>query len=69
MPEPKWDTWPPAGHARRLEDYDRYRLLFKGRHQDVYARVQAWLEKEVDKTIIYLVWAGKKGGQPSLMKS
>lgn len=55
MAEEKWETWPPEGHEKRLEDYARYRLLFMGKHADVYARIQAWLEKEVDKTIIYIV--------------
>jgi hypothetical protein len=55
MAEEKWETWPPEGHQKRLESYDRYRLLFTGRHDDVYARVQQWLEREVDKTLIYIV--------------
>lgn len=51
----KWETWPPEGHEKRLEDYARYRLLFRGKHDDVYARVQQWLEREVDKTLVYIV--------------
>lgn len=50
-----WETWPPAGHTERLEKYALYRLLFFGRHQDVYNRIQAWLDREVDKTMIYIV--------------
>jgi len=55
MAEEKWETWPPEGHEKRLESYARFRLLFMGRHDDVYARVQQWLEREVDKTLIYIV--------------
>jgi hypothetical protein len=51
----KWDTWPPEGHNKRLENYARYRLLFKGDHTEVFQRVQQWLDKEVDKAIVYIV--------------
>ncbi|WP_170291565.1 phage portal protein [Heliobacterium mobile] len=47
--------WPPEGHDHRLQDYTRYRQLFLGKHSEVFARVQAWLDKELDKTIVYLV--------------
>ena len=55
LAEPKWDTFPPEGHSERLENYTKYRLLFKGKHEDVYTRVQQWLEKEIDKAVIYIV--------------
>ncbi|WP_054937008.1 phage portal protein [Moorella stamsii] len=55
MAEEKWETWPPEGHEKRLENYARYRLLFFGRHDEVYSRVQAWLDREMDKTIVYIV--------------
>jgi len=52
-----YDHWPPEDqeHITRLENYRRCRLLFKGRHQDVWPRVQSWLEKEVDKGMVYVV--------------
>lgn len=49
------ETWPPEGHKKRLKDYAKYRLLFHGQHQDVFARIQAFLDRERDKSIIYLV--------------
>jgi len=49
------DIWPPEGHSKRLEDYARYRQLFRGRHDEVFARVQAWLDRSPDKTLIYIV--------------
>lgn len=49
------DPWPPEGHTKRLEDYARYRQLFRGRHDEVFARVQAWLDKTPDKTLVYIV--------------
>jgi hypothetical protein len=55
MPDKKWETWPPEGNEERLERYERYRLLFKGRHQFVFPRIDAWLSREMDKTIIYVV--------------
>lgn len=51
----KWERWPPEGHNQRLEDYAKYRLLFKGKHDEVYARVQQWMEKEMDKAVVYIV--------------
>ncbi len=51
----RWETWPPAGHSERLSNYARYRQLFLGKHQEVYARVQQWLDREVDKAIVYIV--------------
>ena len=50
-----WEKWPPEGHTQRLENYARYRALFFGRHDEVFARVQSWLDKEVDKTMVYIV--------------
>lgn len=55
MADEKWETWPPEGHGDRLANYDKYRLLFKGQHQEVFARVQKWLDKTPDKTLIYIV--------------
>jgi len=55
LADEKWESWPPEGHEDRLEDYSRYRLLFMGKHDDVYARVQKWLDKEVDKTVVYII--------------
>ncbi|RJX18515.1 MAG: phage portal protein [Ammonifex sp.] len=50
-----WETWPPEGHKQRIEKYALFRLLFMGKHDDVYARMQQWLEKEADKAVIYIV--------------
>lgn len=50
-----WETWPPEGHKERLESYARYRALFMGRHNEVYARVQRWLDREADKGLVYVV--------------
>jgi hypothetical protein len=55
LPDEKWETWPPEDHAKRLENYARCRQLFMGEHDEVYARVQAWLDREADKTIVYIV--------------
>lgn len=55
MPEEQWESWPPEGHEKRLEDYAKYRSLFIGKHDEVYSRVQQWLDKEVDKSIVYIV--------------
>lgn len=49
------NTWPPADSLERLEGYERYRNLFKGKHGEVFERVDKWLDKEMDKTIIYIV--------------
>lgn len=54
MPE-KWETWPPEGNSERLEHYALYRLLFMGKHDEVYARVQSWVSKEADKAIVYII--------------
>lgn len=53
----QYDTWPPDDEQTRtrLENYSRARLLFKGKHQDVFERIQRWLEKEQDKAITYVV--------------
>lgn len=52
-----YKQWPPDDDQTkvRLEGYHRNRLLFKGKHHDVYARVQQWLEREADKTLVYIV--------------
>jgi hypothetical protein len=53
----EYDTWPPDDEQTktRLENYYRARLLFKGNHQDVFERIQRWLEREQDKAITYVV--------------
>lgn len=51
----KLETFPPLDSRDRLKDYEKYRLLFKGKHQDVYPRIQSWIEKESDKAIIYII--------------
>ena len=52
-----YKQWPPDDDQSktRLETYQRNRLLFKGKHQDVYSRVQQWLDREADKTLVYIV--------------
>jgi len=54
MPE-KFERWPPEEARERLEGYKKYRKLFMGRHQFVFPRIDMWLNKEMDKTIIYIV--------------
>lgn len=49
------DQWPPEGHTARIESYRLYRKLFMGRHDDVFERVQAWLDKTPDRTLVYIV--------------
>ena len=51
------EVWPPDDKIAktRLENYKRARLLFKGQHQDVFERIQLWLEREQDKVITYVV--------------
>ena len=49
------EKWPPDEHIERLQDYEKYRQLFKGKHQFVFPRIDTWLSKEMDKTIIYIV--------------
>lgn len=53
----EYDAWPPDDEQSRtrLENYYRARLLFKGRHHDVFERVQRWLDREADKTLVYVV--------------
>ncbi len=53
----EYDCWPPNDEQtkQRLENYYRARLLFKGKHQDVFERIQRWLEREQDKAITYVV--------------
>ena len=52
---PKWDEFPPKPEQKRIDDYAKYRHLFKGRHDEVFARLQSWLDGEGDKAIIYIV--------------
>lgn len=49
------EKWPPEEHAERLEEYAHYRKLFFGKHQEVFPRIDSWLSKELDKTLIYIV--------------
>ncbi len=51
------NVWPPedAATSQRLKDYEMNRLLFKGKHHDVFERVDEWLRREEDKTLIYIV--------------
>ena len=49
------DPWPPEGHRERIEAYATYRQLFVGKHQDVFQRVQQWLDKTPDKSLVYIV--------------
>lgn len=51
------DVWPPDDEEskERLQNYLRLRLLFKGRHQEVFERIQSWIEKSNDKSIVYIV--------------
>lgn len=49
------DTWPPEGASARHEEYQRYRQLFKGQHGEVFARVQKWLDRTPDHSIVYIV--------------
>ena len=49
------DPWPPEGHRERIEAYATYRLLFLGKHDDVFQRVQLWLDKTPDKSLVYIV--------------
>ncbi len=53
----EYESWPPDDpqNKARLENYKRSRLLFKGKHQDVYERIQKWLERQEDKELIYIV--------------
>ena len=53
----EYDCWPPNDEQSqtRLENYYRARLLFKGKHQDVFERIQRWLDREQDKTLVYVV--------------
>ena len=51
-----WTKFPPTEEDEaRLKQYSNYRLLFKGNHNDVYKRIQDWLDKEVDSAVIYIV--------------
>lgn len=51
----KFEKWPPEAHSERLGNYKKYRQLFEGKHQFVFPRIDTWLNKEMDKTIIYIV--------------
>ena len=51
------DVWPPDDEQskQRLENYKRSRLLFKGQHEEVYHRIQRWLEESESKWVVYIV--------------
>ena len=51
------DVWPPDNKETetRLDNYHRSRLLFKGKHQEVYERIQRWLEESQSKWTTYIV--------------
>ncbi len=49
------EKWPPEEAVARLEQYQKFRRLFMGQHQLVFPRIEHWLNKELDKTIIYIV--------------
>ena len=53
----EYDTWPPDDEQTktRLENYKRSRLLFKGKHQDVFERIQEWIERQQDRMLVYVV--------------
>lgn len=53
----EYDTWPPDDELTRtrLENYYRARLLFKGKHHDVFERIQRWLEQQQDRSMVYVV--------------
>lgn len=50
-----WTEWPPEGAANRRENYERYREMFKGRHDEVFKRVQDIMGSKKDKSVIYIV--------------
>ncbi len=49
------EKWPPEEHTKRLGNYQHFRKLFFGEHQEVFPRIDNWLTKEMDKSIIYIV--------------
>ena len=53
----QYDAWPPNDEQTqtRLENYYRARMLFKGKHYEVYERVQSWLNDQQDKGVVYIV--------------
>ncbi len=51
----KGDKWPPEEHAARIESYQHNRLLLRGRHDEAFKRVQQWLDKSPDQSIVYIV--------------
>lgn len=53
----EYESWPPDDQQskQRLENYQRSRLLFKGKHHDVFPRIQQWLERQADQELIYIV--------------
>jgi hypothetical protein len=51
----KNEKWPPAEHEERLAGYKKFRQLFMGEHQHVFPRIDTWLNREMDKTLIYVV--------------
>ncbi|MEW6661955.1 MAG: phage portal protein [Bacillota bacterium] len=53
----QYDSWPPDDEISRarLENYYHSRLLFKGQHHEVFERIQRWLNREQDKSLVYVV--------------
>ena len=53
----EFESWPPDDQQtkQRLQNYKRSRLLFKGKHHDVFPRIQRWLERQEDQELIYIV--------------
>lgn len=51
----KGDQWPPEEHTARIESYKHNRLLLRSRHDEAFERVQKWLDKSPDASLVYIV--------------
>jgi len=51
------EVWPPRDDEtkERFERYDRYKLLFRAKHEQVFERLQRWMEDQGDLGITYIV--------------
>lgn len=51
------EVWPPRDDEtkERFERYDRYKLLFRAKHEEVFERLQRWMEDQGDLGITYIV--------------
>lgn len=51
------DVWPPDDKetVERMKRYFEARMLFRGKHEEVYERVQRWLEEQTDKSVTYII--------------